>query len=106
CNNAGTCRDSGESGAGNPPGPIRDARGTTFAPVANRLLQTPFLKGNGNGVEIPTYAGLGRKLSPLDTMENNTAPSDRHTPGPWAWFGNAKHNTIYLATTHSGRRYV
>lgn len=27
------------------------------------------------------------------------------TPGPWAWLGNAPHN-IYLATTHSGRRYV
>lgn len=29
-----------------------------------------------------------------------------HTPGPWAWFGNANSNHIYLATTHSGRRYV
>jgi hypothetical protein len=29
-----------------------------------------------------------------------------HTPGPWAWFGNAKNNEVYLATTHSGRRYV
>ncbi|MBY5917310.1 hypothetical protein HFO77_23230 [Rhizobium leguminosarum] len=29
-----------------------------------------------------------------------------HTPGPWAWFGNASSNSIYLATTHSGRRYV
>lgn len=29
-----------------------------------------------------------------------------HTPGPWAWFGNAKTNSLYLATTHSGRRYV
>jgi len=27
-----------------------------------------------------------------------------HTPGPWAWFGNE--HGIYLATTHSGRRYV
>lgn len=27
-----------------------------------------------------------------------------HTPGPWAWFG-GKHG-VYLATTHSGRRYV
>lgn len=33
------------------------------------------------------------------------APS-KHTPGPWAWFGNASSNSIYLATTHSGRRYV
>ena len=29
-----------------------------------------------------------------------------HTPGPWSWFGNAGSNDIYLATTHSGRRYV
>jgi len=28
-----------------------------------------------------------------------------HTPGPWAWFGNAKHG-YYLATVHSGRKYV
>ena len=30
----------------------------------------------------------------------------KHTPGPWAWFGNANSNSLYLATTHSGRRYV
>lgn len=30
----------------------------------------------------------------------------KHTPGPWAWFGNAGSNSLYLATTHSGRRYV
>lgn len=29
-----------------------------------------------------------------------------HTPGPWGWFGNANSNSLYLATTHSGRRYV
>lgn len=29
-----------------------------------------------------------------------------HTPGPWAWFGNSNSNSLYLATTHSGRRYV
>lgn len=29
-----------------------------------------------------------------------------HTPGPWAWYGNARTQSIYLATTHSGRRYV
>lgn len=28
-----------------------------------------------------------------------------HTPGPWAWMGNGGHD-VYLATTHSGRRYV
>ena len=27
-----------------------------------------------------------------------------HTPGPWGWFGD--HHGIYLATKHSGRRYV
>lgn len=30
----------------------------------------------------------------------------KHTPGPWEWFGNARNREIYLATTHSGRRYV
>lgn len=30
----------------------------------------------------------------------------KYTPGPWAWFGNASSNSIYLATTHSGRRYI
>ena len=30
----------------------------------------------------------------------------KFTPGPWKWFGNARCNEIYLATTHSGRRYV
>jgi hypothetical protein len=30
----------------------------------------------------------------------------KHTPGPWAWFGNATTNSLYLATTHSGRRFV
>lgn len=29
-----------------------------------------------------------------------------HTPGPWAWFGNAGSNSVYLATQHSGRRFV
>jgi len=30
----------------------------------------------------------------------------KHTPGPWAWFGNARTNSIYLATVHGGRRFV
>ncbi|UEM07998.1 hypothetical protein JL101_035705 (plasmid) [Skermanella rosea] len=30
----------------------------------------------------------------------------KHTPGPWKWFGNAGSEHLYLATTHSGRRYV
>lgn len=33
-----------------------------------------------------------------------TEPS--FTKGPWAWFGNASTQSIYLATKHSGRRYV
>lgn len=37
-------------------------------------------------------------------MAENTTVG--HTPGPWAWFGNAGSNSLYLATTHSGRRYV
>lgn len=28
-----------------------------------------------------------------------------HTPGPWRWFGN-RSGGVYLATTHSGRKYV
>lgn len=36
-------------------------------------------------------------------MTTNTV---KHTPGPWAWFGNAGSNSVYLATTHSGRRFV
>lgn len=28
------------------------------------------------------------------------------TPGPWGWYGNARNNEVYLATAHSGRRYV
>jgi hypothetical protein len=30
----------------------------------------------------------------------------KHTPGPWAWFGSPDSRGFYLATTHSGRRYV
>ena len=29
-----------------------------------------------------------------------------HTPGPWAWYGDGAHHQIYLATAHSGRRWV
>jgi hypothetical protein len=32
--------------------------------------------------------------------------SAQHTPGPWAWFGKGSCNDIYLATTHSGRRFI
>ena len=30
----------------------------------------------------------------------------KHTPGPWAWYGEASGPALYLATTHSGRRTV
>src|SRR5690554_1321081 len=33
-------------------------------------------------------------------------PERDWTSGPWAWFGNVNSNSLYLATTHSGRRYV
>lgn len=52
-------------------------------------------------------ANLGR----LDAEEASPRGSQAdcqtadHTPGPWAWMGNGPHD-IYLATTHSGRRYV
>lgn len=32
--------------------------------------------------------------------------SGQHTPGPWLWYGNAGSNSLYLATAHSGRRWV
>lgn len=30
----------------------------------------------------------------------------KFTPGPWGWFGDPKHGGFYLATRHSGRRFV
>jgi len=33
------------------------------------------------------------------------ALADSATPGPWGWFGSTRHD-FYLATRHSGRRYV
>lgn len=30
----------------------------------------------------------------------------RHTPGPWAWFGNTKNHEIHLATERGGRVFV
>jgi len=29
-----------------------------------------------------------------------------YTEGPWEWFGNLKVRSVYLATKHSGRRFV
>jgi hypothetical protein len=40
--------------------------------------------------------------SPTANAQDVTA---KHTPGPWRWFGN-RSGGVYLATTHSGRRYV
>lgn len=34
------------------------------------------------------------------------ALADAATPGPWEWFGNTKQYEVYLATKHSGRRFV
>lgn len=39
-------------------------------------------------------------------MTSKANEEDAHTPGPWAWFGNAKNNEVYLATVDRGRRYV
>ena len=30
----------------------------------------------------------------------------KSTPGPWRWHGSASNSEVYLATDHSGRRYV
>ena len=30
----------------------------------------------------------------------------KHTPGRWGWFGDAKYESLYLATRHSGRTFV
>lgn len=43
------------------------------------------------------------KLAPPPAHD---AAAIAHTPGPWEWFGNARNRDIYLATRHSGRRYV
>lgn len=40
---------------------------------------------------------------PAPTTSDRTPP---HTPGPWRWYANAKQRTVYLATAHSGRRFV
>lgn len=38
--------------------------------------------------------------------ELNLADFDGIPDGPWQWIGNATSHSIYLATTHSGRRFV
>ncbi|WP_244434343.1 hypothetical protein [Agrobacterium tumefaciens] len=42
----------------------------------------------------------------MSTLEEIKKALEGVTPGPWKWFGNASSNSVYLATTHSGRRYV
>ena len=32
--------------------------------------------------------------------------TDKHTPGPWVWRGNAHAQDVYLSTRHGGRRIV
>lgn len=46
------------------------------------------------------------KTTPNDANGIGVAGETRWTPGPWAWFGNAGSHSLYLATTHSGRRYI
>lgn len=41
----------------------------------------------------------------MSTQQIDAAPQ-KHTPGPWGWFGNIKHGGPYLATQHSGRQWV
>jgi hypothetical protein len=43
--------------------------------------------------------------TPVD-VERLMALCDQATPGPWEWYGNTKQHEVYLATTHSGRRFV
>jgi hypothetical protein len=53
------------------------------------------------------FAPLGHAASlsgpDLDAIEARAAAATR---GPWRWFGNVKTRQVYLATTHSGRRFI
>jgi len=40
----------------------------------------------------------------MTDFDDLLAKAEKATPGPWAWMGN--NHDMYLATTHSGRRYV
>jgi hypothetical protein len=53
-----------------------------------------------------TVAFVPSASSPDGLDQRLQSTGGAHTPGPWAWFGNANSNSLYLATTHSGRRYV
>lgn len=51
----------------------------------------------------------GKEVGFIFASENTQPVADTsvvsgHTPGPWAWMGNQ--HGLYLATTHSGRKYV
>lgn len=49
---------------------------------------------------------MGDREAPAIDLAAIEARANAATPGPWAWFGNVDHNDFYLATRHSGRRYV
>lgn len=42
----------------------------------------------------------------MQTESKEAEAKTQHTPGPWAWFGNARSHELYLATVRGGRRYV
>lgn len=42
-------------------------------------------------------------MNTIDEIRERWAKATR---GPWKWFGNTKMHEIYLATEHSGRRFV
>lgn len=41
-----------------------------------------------------------------DQLKSLRALCEAATPGPWQWYGNTKTYEVYLATKHSGRRFV
>lgn len=49
---------------------------------------------------MPTATTTELDLTPIESMLAAA------TPGPWGWFGYLKHNSLYLATQHGGRKYV
>lgn len=53
----------------------------------------------------PALSATPTEPVPVSSLAGNDQ-AQGHTPGPWEWFGNAKNHEIYLATRHSGRRYV
>lgn len=51
----------------------------------------------------PLRASAPLSGTDLDAIEARAAAATR---GPWRWFGNVKTRQVYLATTHSGRRFI